>query len=112
MKKNGFAHRLGYRLGRFFGAYTRREVSIIRWLKAKGFSSAVVRLLVWTVKIVLIGTLLYFVFWLAAALIVCLVLGLAGKGGTVAPDPVVGFDGDKLFPDPSAPENLHDPKLD
>lgn len=112
MKKKGFAHRAGYRLGRLLSAYTRRESLIVRRLKVRGVPSAITATMIWAVKLLLLGVLLYFVFWLALLLIGLLVVGGLLRPSPDAADLVVGFDGDKLFPDPNTPQNSNDPKYD
>ncbi|NMZ34017.1 DUF3742 family protein [Pseudomonas proteolytica] len=112
MEKKGFAHRVGYRLGRFLRAYTRRETLIGRWLKMKGVPSVITITMIWIVKLLLLGALLYFVFWLGLLLIGFVVFGVLLRPEPDAADSVVGFDGDKLFPDHNTPQNSNDPKYD
>ncbi|QQD55342.1 DUF3742 family protein [Pseudomonas fluorescens BBc6R8] len=112
MDKKGFAHRAGYRLGRLLKASTRREALIVKWLAVKGVPTVVAATMIWIVKLLLLGTLLYFVFWLGLLLIGLFVFGAFLRPGPNATDSVVGFDGDKLFPDHKAPQNSNDPKYD
>lgn len=112
MARNGFAHRVGYRLGRLLRACTRREALIVKWLEVKGIRSVITATMIWLVKLLLLGGLLYFVFWFALLVIGLLVVGVLLRPTADAADAVVGFDGDKLFPDPNTPQNSNDPKYD
>lgn len=112
MEKKGFSHRVGYRLGRGLRAYTRQEALIVKWLEVKGIPSVITAAMIWIVKLLLLGALLYFVFWLALLLIGLFIVGVLLRPGPDAADSVVGFDGDKLFPDHNTPQNSNDPKYD
>ncbi|SAM35157.1 hypothetical protein BN1864_LIB5394:05204 [Pseudomonas sp. 1 R 17] len=112
MKKNGFAHRIGYSLGRLLRGNTFREAILIDWLVAKGAPVVMARIMLWIVKILLLGALLYFVFWLALVFIAFLFFAVSLKSRFDAEDPVVGFDGEDLFPDHDSPEKSDDPKYD
>ena len=112
MEKKGFAHRTGYRLGGIFRAYTLCEVLLMEWLVAKGVPIVVTGIMLWIVKLLLLGALLYFVFWLALILIAFLFFAVSLKSRSDAEDPVVGFDGEDLFPDHDSTEKSNDPKYD
>lgn len=112
MKRNGFAHRTGNLLGRIVRAYTIREALLMEWLVAKGTPNVMTKIMLWIVKLVLLGALLYFVSWLVLILIVFLFCAASVKSRSDAEDPVVGFDGEDLFPDHDAPEKSNDPKYD
>ena len=112
MGKNGFAHRIGNRLGRIVRAYTIREALLIEWLVAKGGPKVMMKIMLWIVKVLLLAVLLYFVFWLVMILIVFLFFTASLKSRSDAEESVVGFDGEDLFPDHDAPEKSNDPKYD
>ena len=67
------AERLGRALGRGWRAYVRGERRASSWLVSKGMPAAGATALVWVVKLVALGVLLYTTFWLA----VLLLLGVA-----------------------------------
>lgn len=67
------AERLGCALGRGWRAYARGERRASNWLMSKGVPAAAAAALVWVVKLVALGVLLYTTFWLA----VLLLLGVA-----------------------------------
>ena len=67
------AERLGRTLGRGWRAYVRGERRVSSWLVSKGMPAAGATALVWVVKLVALGVLLYTTFWLA----VLLLLGVA-----------------------------------
>ena len=67
------AERLGRTLGRGWRAYVRGERRASSWLVSKGGAAAGATALVWVVKLVALGVLLYTTFWLA----VLLLLGVA-----------------------------------
>ena len=67
------AERLGRALGRGWRAYVRGERRVSSWLVSKGMPAAGATALVWVVKLVALGVLLYTTFWLA----VLLLLGVA-----------------------------------
>lgn len=112
MEKNGFAHRAGYRVGRMFRAYTFREALLMEWLVAKGSPVVMTGIMLWIVKLLVLGALLYSVFWLALILIAFFFFAASLKTRADAEEPVVGFDGEDLFPDHNSPEKSNDPKYD
>jgi len=112
MRKNGFAHRTGYCLGRTLRIYTLREAQLKHCLVAKGVPKIITVMMFWVAKFLLLGALLYFAFWLALIFIGLLFFGTFLIPRLEAEDSVVGFDGEKLFPDHDAPEKSNDPKYD
>ena len=69
------AERLGRTLGRGWRAYARGERRASNWLVSKGVPVAGASVLVWVVKLAVLGVLLYVAFWFALVL-----LGLAAVG--------------------------------
>ncbi len=69
------AERLGRVFGRGWRAYARGERRASNWLVSKGVPVAGTSVLVWVVKLAVLGVLLYFAFWFALVL-----LGLAATG--------------------------------
>ena len=63
------AERLGRALGRGWRAYVRGERRALNWLDSKGVSLAGATALLWVVKLVVFGMLLYSAFWLALLLV-------------------------------------------
>ena len=63
------AERLGRTLGRGWRAYVRGERRASSWLVSKGGAAAGATALVWVVKLVALGVLLYTTFWLAVLLL-------------------------------------------
>ena len=66
------AERLGRSFGRGWRAYVRGERRASNWLVSKGVPVAGATVLLWLVKLVVLGVLLYSAFWLAL-LLVCVV---------------------------------------
>ncbi|MBK0032582.1 DUF3742 family protein [Erwinia sp. S43] len=67
--RSSTAERFGRRLGRIWHAYKHQERRAVAWLVSVGAPSAVATALVWAVKLVLLGVLLYATFWLALLLL-------------------------------------------
>lgn len=63
--RTSIPERLGRWTGRAWRGYMRREVRVLLWMQAKGMPVPLAKILMWTVKLLLIGTLLYLVFWMA-----------------------------------------------
>ncbi|QPO22001.1 DUF3742 family protein [Pseudomonas sp. Y39-6] len=93
MDKKGFAHRAGYRLGRLLRASTRREALIVKWLAVKGVPSVVTATIIWTVKLLLLGALLYFTFWVALFYAILLFVGALQSWGLILPNAMKNDDG-------------------
>lgn len=93
MEKKGFAHRVGYRLGWFLRAYTRRETLIGRWLKMKGIPSVITITMIWIVKLLLLGALLYFTFWAALFYAILVFVGALQRWGLIFPETRKNDDG-------------------
>ena len=73
------AERLGRAFGRGWRAYVRGERRVSDWLVSKGVPVAGASVLVWVVKLAVLGVLLYVAFWFALVL-----LGLAVAGWAAA----------------------------
>lgn len=63
------AERLGRRLGGMWRGYVRRERRVAAWLVARGVPAAGAVVLLWVVKLAVLGVLLYAAFWLALLLV-------------------------------------------
>lgn len=93
MGKKGFAHRVGYRLGSLLRAYTRRETLIVKWLEVRGVPSAITATMIWIVKLLLLGALLYFTFWAALFYAILVFVGVLQSRGLIFPDAMKNDDG-------------------
>ena len=67
------AERAGRWLGHAWRGLARQEARAIQWLAGKGLPAGVARLLLWIVKLVVFGVLLYAAFWLALLLAFALI---------------------------------------
>jgi len=70
----GTAERLGRSLGRGWRAYARGERRASNWLVSKGVPAVIATALVWVVKLVALGMLVYTTFWLALLLVCVMVV--------------------------------------
>jgi len=73
------AERFGRWLGRGWRGYVRGERRVSAWLISRGIPVAVAITLMWAVKLVVLGGLLYVAFWLAL-----LILFMVGVGSVAA----------------------------
>lgn len=74
------AERFGRRIGRMWRGFVRREHQVAGWLVAHGLSAGAAKALLWVVKLVVLGVLLYVAFWLALLLVFALVAAsIAGR---------------------------------
>ncbi|SSW71231.1 hypothetical protein AVE30378_04458 [Achromobacter veterisilvae] len=73
------AERLGRSIGRGWRAYVRGERRLSNWLASKGMPMAGVAVLLWVVKLAVLGMLFYVAFWFAVML-----LGVAAAGWATA----------------------------
>lgn len=73
------AERLGHAFGRGWRAYARSERRVSNWLASKGVPVVGAVALLWIAKLVVLGVLLYSVFWLALLLIFAVAAGWAGN---------------------------------
>ena len=74
------AERLGQALGRGWRAYVRGERRASNWLVSKGVPVAGATVLLWLVKLVVLGVLLYSAFWLALLVAFSVVAAWAARG--------------------------------
>lgn len=82
-KNQGFAYRLGYRLGRLQGACRRIETTLVGWFQKKGIPPMATRPLCWIVNLAVAGLLLYLAFWVALFVLGALAIAAAA---VIAPD--------------------------
>lgn len=61
--RTSIPERLGRWTGRVWRGYKRRETRVLQWMQAKGVPVTLAKVLLWTVKLLLIGCLLYVLFW-------------------------------------------------
>jgi hypothetical protein len=74
------AERFGRRIGGMWRGFVRREHQVAGWLAARGLSAGMATALLWGVKLVVLGVLLYVAFWLALLLLSALVaVSIAGR---------------------------------
>ncbi|EXF93743.1 hypothetical protein HK44_008855 [Pseudomonas fluorescens HK44] len=64
-----WTYRFGQGMGRVWRAYVRRERQAVGWLNAHGVPVSIAKMLLWLVKLVLFGLLLYVAFWLTLILL-------------------------------------------
>ena len=84
------AERLGRSFGRGWRAYVRGERRASNWLVSKGVPAAGATALVWMVKLVALGVLLYTTFWLALVMVCVMVVAWMARNtdlGEELPEP-------------------------
>lgn len=59
------AESIGRTLGHAWMAYKRREGRVLRWMVGEGLSAGSANVALWTVKLLVLGVLLYVAFWAA-----------------------------------------------
>ncbi|SUD31445.1 Protein of uncharacterised function (DUF3742) [Pseudomonas fluorescens] len=110
-----WTYRFGQGMGRAWRAYVRRERQAVGWLDAHGVPVSIAKMLLWLVKLVLFGILLYVAFWLTLLLI----LAIAGawairntdtRGNDEEPEWRIGLSGYGLYRgdvriDPGTPDD-------
>lgn len=106
---NSIAERFGRWLGRSWCGYAYRERKVLQWLASKGLPQIAVFALLWAIKLVVLGVLAYFVFWLALLLVFAVVSSWAVGQGTSEDDFELGFHAtfDELREMPGYDPNLH-----
>ncbi|WP_369326280.1 DUF3742 family protein [Alcaligenes nematophilus] len=80
-KRISFAERLGRWAGRFWRGYVRQERRAAGWLAARGLPVGGAKALLWSVKLILLGVLLYAAFWLAVLLLFAVAVAWAAQHG-------------------------------
>lgn len=73
-KKTGDTERFGRLLGRIWRGYVGRERQITGWLVTRSVPAGVATALLWIIKLVVLGGLLYVAFWLALLLMFAIVV--------------------------------------
>jgi len=73
------AERLGRSLGRGWHTYARGERRVSQWLASKGVPVAGAIALLWVLKLVALGLLLYVAFWLALLFVFAAVAAWAAR---------------------------------
>jgi hypothetical protein len=73
------AERAGRIFGYAWGRFMHQEVRAVRWLAGKGVPTAPAKALLWTVKLAVLGTLLYAAFWLALLLVFAITVAWASR---------------------------------
>lgn len=84
------AERLGHTLGCGWRAYARGERRASNWLVSKGVPVAGASVLVWVVKLAVLGVLLHTTFWLALLLVCVMVVAWMARNidlGEELPEP-------------------------
>ncbi|WP_050467368.1 DUF3742 family protein [Herbaspirillum chlorophenolicum] len=84
------AERLGRTLGRGWRAYVRGERRASIWLVSRGVPVAGAAVLLWTVKLLVLGLLFYAAFWLALLLVFVMVVAWIARNsdlGDELPEP-------------------------
>lgn len=107
------AQRFGRWLGRGWRAYLRGERRFSAWLVVQGLSVRVVQLLLWAVKLAVIGALLYFAFWLVLLLAVLVAAANGDWGaeqGVPEPEMRQGPVGFGLYTDDDYRIDQYDPR--
>ncbi|MBX6317209.1 MULTISPECIES: DUF3742 family protein [Pseudomonadota] len=72
--KTTFAERAGRVFGRMWRAGARLDRKARGWLVARGLDAGVAASLLWAVKLIVLGVLLYAAFWLALLLVFAIVV--------------------------------------
>ncbi|CAK1313893.1 Protein of uncharacterised function (DUF3742) [Burkholderia pseudomallei] len=81
------AERVGRGLGRAWFAIRRQEARVVQHLMHQGLSRGIATLIMWAVKLLVLGVLLYVAFWLTLVAIFVLVAAwLAGNADDTADD--------------------------
>lgn len=108
-----FAERLGQVLGQMWQAYMRQERKVSGWLVERGLPVVGATVLLWTIKLVVLGVLLYVAFWLALLLVfAAIVAWVAGGKSSEEDEPEwrMGLSGYGLYRgdtriDPGSPDD-------
>lgn len=93
MENKGFAACIGYGFGRILRAYTQKEASAIDWLVARGAPRSLTKVMLWVVKLALLGTLLCFALWIAFPYLALVVASALYRRGVIFPGQASGGDG-------------------
>ena len=101
------AERLGRTFGRGWRVYARGERRVSNWLVAKGVPSVGATVLLWVVKLAVLGALLYATFWFALVLLGVVVAGWAAAANTSEEDEWPFTDLTELRKTPGYDPNLY-----
>ncbi|MFQ6591096.1 MULTISPECIES: DUF3742 family protein [Pseudomonas] len=93
MEKKDFARRVGYGFGRILRAYTRKEASAINWLLVRGASRSLTKVMLWVVKLLLLGVLMCLALWVALPYLVLVLASALQRRGLIFPEKASGGDG-------------------
>jgi len=99
-KTMGTAERFGRWLGRLWRSYVCREKQVAGWLVVRGMPAGGATILLWIVKLVVLGVLLYVVFWLALLLLFAIAVACAARNAeweTPKPEWKNGLSGYGLY---------------
>ncbi|NWD71163.1 DUF3742 family protein [Pseudomonas gingeri] len=108
-KNKGLFYRMGQWIAQASGRYLKFEEKAARWMGKKGSPPTVNTVIFLVVRLALIGGFLYLAFWIAVFVISLFVLKEMLMADLDTDEDIVVFDGEKLCPDPYAPENINDP---
>ena len=75
------AERFGRRIGGMWRGFVRREHQVAGWLVARCLSAGAATVLLWGMKLALLGVLLYAMFWLALLLVIIIIAAWAAQRG-------------------------------
>jgi len=84
--QTSFAERLGQMLGRMWRGYVRQERKANGWLVERGIPAVGATALLWIIKLVVLGVLLYVAFWLALLLVCAVAAAWAVQQGALDSD--------------------------
>ena len=84
--QTSFAERLGQMLGRMWRGYVRQERKANGWLVERGIPAVGATALLWIIKLVVLGVLLYVAFWLALLLVFAVAAAWAVQHGALDSD--------------------------
>ncbi|HHK4245180.1 TPA: DUF3742 family protein [Pseudomonas aeruginosa] len=111
--QTSFAERLGQMLGRIWRGCLRQERKVNGWLVEHGVPAGGATALLWIVKLVVLGVLLYVSIWLALALVFAVIAAsvVGGKSSDEdEPEWRIGLSGYGLYRgdtriDPGSPDD-------
>ncbi|CAJ4798768.1 Uncharacterised protein [Burkholderia pseudomallei] len=111
------AERVGRGLGRAWFAIRREEARVVQHLMHQGLSRGIATLILWAVKLLVLGVLLYVSFWLVFLLIVLVIAGVAAShiDASERGESPLGDESDhkkNLFYDPINYNDDPDPRFD
>lgn len=93
MENKGFAARIGYGFGRVLRAYRQKEASAADWLVERGAPRSLTKLMLWVIKLGLLGAFLCFALCIALPYLVLVVASALQSRGVIAPERTNGGDG-------------------